>query len=64
MIYNINLYPGANGNTNPDVYIEHLAMKLYDEYVCDFRLQPEDVKRLVDIAVRIRQHRLGTQSKT
>lgn len=57
MIYNISLYPHAEGETNPDTYVESLANKLYDEYVCDYRMQPEDVKRLVDIAVRIRKHR-------
>lgn len=57
MIYNINLYPHAEGEKHPDDFIEILAEKLYDEYVCDYRMQPEDVKKLVDIAVRIRKHK-------
>ena len=54
---NICVYPTTQmvtGQITVDEWIEKSADSLYDEWVCDYRWEPEDVKRLIDIAVKRR----------
>jgi len=57
--YKMLIYPPTSvvvGNETADEYIERMADALYDEWVCDHRFDPEDLKELIDIAVSRRNN--------
>lgn len=60
MKYNIQVYPTTDiiqNKKSVEQYIEKCADILYDDWVCGMRFSPEDIKKLIDIAVERRKLR-------
>lgn len=58
--YNILIYPTTDiiiGKKTPEQHIEASADALYDEWVCGCRFSPDDLKKLIDIAVERRNNK-------
>lgn len=53
--YNLSFYPPTMvvmGEMTDEEYIEQCADALYDGWVCGYRFHPEELKKLIDIAVQ------------